>query len=229
MLLTQAFRVYCLRALAMAAILLGAASMPARADLVISVPINLDASSGDGSFQVLIANTDATRSASLSAFSFELLLSGPVGVNFTAISDLDPNYVFSTFGSGILATPLPPADPTLSPFPGTSFIASDLAFTQNEQILGPLSSYVLANVTYMAAPGTPAGPIVLSFGDLGVATAFLDGSGVAYELSPDGPGRLLATLRSVPEPSSVALTLLGATALGGWGWRRRRGQPLADL
>lgn len=51
---------------------------------------------------------------------------------------------------------------------------------------------------------------------------------LGYTLSFDS-GMGSPNLQSVPEPSSVALTLLGAAALGGWGWRRRRGLPLAEV
>lgn len=154
---------------------------------------------------IVLTNTDGSA-VTISGFSFGITSPTP-NISFTAVStSTNPAYVFagnSLFGPDI----------SVSSLPGQSLSAQDLHDTDFATVASG-ATVGLGHVTFDIAPGTAAGPILLSF--VANESSLADGtspspSSLAFQLTN---GTINVTEAAIPEPATVALTALGLLTLG---------------
>jgi len=208
--------------LALAAALVLAAALgrdvPCRAGLLIEAP-SLSATPGSSSsFDLLLVNTNPAGAASynVAADSFELSLSGPLGVTFTdvSISTIVAPYIYVTSG-----TTVPGGLPlSLDTFPNTQFTASDAEFGPlGFQTVKPGDTFGLAHVSFTVSPTPALGADTIAIAS-GTATSLSDVNGNAI------PFAISNGSITVPEPCALAQAATAAMiGLGYWWWRRGKG------
>lgn len=195
--------------LALLALLLPAAlftSLPARAALIVSAQTVNVAPGASGFVEVSLTNTFATPQT-LSAFSLDIALGG-AGVSFTNVSDQTTSpYVFGALGTGVLS---------FDAFPNTQFIASDISLAPAGFVtLNPGSTFGLARIGFAVDPGAGSGLRAITFVP-GLATQFADDSNTALASTAlaftAGGINVQGAAQPVPEPSSMAIFLVGAAS-----------------
>jgi len=211
--------------LALAAALVLAAALgrdvPCRAGLLIEAP-SLSATPGSSSsFDLLLVNTNPAGGASynVAADSFELSLSGPVGVTFTGVSiNTIVPYIYVMSGTTV------PGGGSLSfdTFPNSQFTASDSEFAATGfRTVGPGDTFGLAHVSFTVSPTAALGDTIAIAS--GTATSLSDENGNAIPFAISN-GLIAVPAPPVPEPCALAQSATAAMiGLGFWWWRRGKG------
>ena len=181
---------------------------PCRADLIIQAPTVTTAPGSTGSFDVLIENTNPTggQSYQLYADVIELSLTGLSGVAFTGVSiaTLSAPYVYVDSGTTEGGGPF-----SFDNFPNTQFDASDSEFgPAGYRSIDPQDVFGLANVTY-----TVSADASLATGSLviGPDTSLSDPSFNDIIFTAEN-GSFTVISSAIPEPSSLALAMIGLAA-----------------
>ncbi len=206
-------RVAAVAVLAFAALLF--AGSPARASLVFEIlGSTTTPAGGTGSFDIVLDDQDLAGSTTVSAFSAELSVVSSSGVKFTSVTGATTaaGYIFGTVQS-------PPL--SLDAFPNTTFTAADTDVTAPGYVtLNPGTKVGLAHVSYSVAPGTPIGPVTISFVSAGDSLSDKNGAALAFTTSN---GTITVTAAAIPEPSPLVLgTIGGGLALLAGRLRRKR-------
>ena len=198
---------------AVAAVLLVASAMPARAALVVTVLGSSATPGGTGSFDVTLQNTGSTG-VDIAGFQVELSVPGSSGILFTGAtrgtSDL---YIFDAAPG-----PDPLNNDPGNPFPNADFIGSDTYFAvPGYTTLGAGLTVGLMHVTYSVGASTPVGLVTVSIlpydPDTGGGTQLTDVETQPIEPLERVPGTIRvtdSTPGAVPEPSTLVLAGLGA-------------------
>ena len=208
-------------AVALAAIVGGAVPCSA-GGLMIEAP-NLTATPGsNGSFDLLLVNTNPLGGTSyeVSSDQFVLSLSGPLGITFTGVTidTVSAPYIYVSSG-----TLLPGALPlSLNSFPNTTFTGVDLEFASpGYRTVNPGDTFGLAYVSYAVSSSTPNGTdtIMIAPPPDSVLTD-LAGNQIPFGITNGS----IAVGTVIPEP--WALTQAATAVLIGLGlvWWRRRGR-----
>jgi hypothetical protein len=192
---------------------------PSRAGLFIeALNPTTAASGGSGSFDIVLENTGGTFQ--VSAFSIEPIVSAGWGVTFTAATPgpATASYLFGTYQSSPLPFVTDPNNPNApAVFPLDDFVASDTDMTAPYFVtLNTNDVYELAHVTYSVAPGTPDGPVTVSFGEYGTSLSDINGSAIGF--TPES-----IIINVVPEPAPIVSMLVGAACAALLGARRGAG------
>ncbi len=132
--------------------------------LVMSVDNVTGPSAGQGTFDVLLTNTNPAGGTSydVASFSFELSVPAGSGVQFTGANTafVGPAYIFAGTGGASI-------DPTftlsLDSFPTTQFTGSDTEFANPGIAVGPGAVFGLGLISYSVFPQTPASDVPISF------------------------------------------------------------------
>jgi hypothetical protein len=223
--------------LASALILIGLTTPPSRADLTVTLDNVTLAAGGTGMMNISITSDSSVALDTLSSFGLELMIS-PVGtpasiLTFTetqADPMANPNYVFPTQSTdvalGIPFWSVPTTPPPITTISGGDEDNFGASYVSIPSATGEPGTY-LATVQF-ASPmggGAPAGDMfqISLVPDAGL-TYFDDQNGNALNYSVVG-GLVTIGPSSVPEPSTMTLTLVGlGGSLGLW-WRRRSKSP----
>ena len=178
-----------------------------RASLIMNVQSVNDAAGSTGdTLDITLTNTGPSA-VTVGGFSFGLSV-GTTDLSFTAISagTTLATYVFganSLFGPDISVQP-----PNL---PGQTLEAEDLDVLLSGSSIGAGATVGLGHITFSLSPGTPAGPIALSF--ISVDDSFSDQNGTALAFST-GTGSVTVT-SATPEPATSLLVGVALTGLLG--------------
>jgi len=206
-------------AVALAAIVGGAVPCSA-GGLMIEAP-NLTATPGsNGSFDLLLVNTNPLGGTSyeVSSDQFVLSLSGPLGITFTGVSidTVAAPYIFVSSG-----TTQPGGLPlSIDTFPNIQFTGADTEFAlPGFRTVNPSDTFSLAHVSYAVSSSTPNGidTITIAPSPTSLLT-MVDGTPISFGITNGS----IAVGTVVPEP--WALTQASTAVLIGLGlvWRRRR-------
>jgi len=200
-------------ALAVFAIAVILLSIPARADIVLSVESVTGAPGSSGTFDVLLTNT-GTSSQNIAVFNFELT-TADTNITFTDVttSTTTAPYIFpsSFFGPDITTPPINPGTVEAGDVDAT-FAGTDVA---------PGAIYGLGNVSFSISSGATNGEIAQIDFAAFPSTSLADSSGDTVGFTPQsGAITVQTSSTTVPEPST-ALPLAGAVLLGAWLIRRR--------
>lgn len=197
-------------AVALAALVLGLAPSPSRADLTIQVLDSSAPAGGTGSFDVVLINTDAagTTPYSVNSFSVEVSVPGGSGVSFTAA---DTGTTAAPYIFGTLQTP----PFTFDTFPTQDVTVSDFAAPGSAMLVNPGDEFGLGHFTYSLTAGF-TGPVTVT---LGGGTSLTDPNANAITFV-SGNGTI--STRPVPEPSTLMMAALGGSMLLGYARRRTR-------
>jgi hypothetical protein len=186
-------------------------SVPARADIVLSVESVTGAPGSTGTFDVLLTNT-GTLSQNIAGFDFELT-TVDTNIAFTDVTTTTTTaaYIFpsSLFGPDIA---------TLTG--GQTVDASDLDATGNGTDVAPGATLGLGNVSFSISPGALNGDIAEIDFTAYPATSLSDNVPNNVSFAPES-GFITVQTSTVPEPSAT-LPLAGSMLLGAWLIRRRR-------
>lgn len=174
------------------------ASQARASGLVIEVPNVVALPASSGSFDVLLADTDAVGTpgyhiaADTIGFSIELFGSRDVSFTNATINTATAPYIFVDS-----STLNPPGTPlSFSSFPNTSFIASDSEFASpGYRLVNPGQEFGLMNVTYTVSASAPSRVYSLAV-DTSGTTSFSDEFGKSIPISVQGG--VFATLVSGP-------------------------------
>ncbi|HKM55049.1 MAG TPA: PEP-CTERM sorting domain-containing protein [Isosphaeraceae bacterium] len=207
---------------------------PCRAGgLVISAPDITATAGSSGSFLVLITDTDPTGSApyNVAGDSFELILTGSAGINFTNVTtatDVAPYntpYIYAHSIANDYSLPLY-TSPT-NPFPTTDFTAADsfdLSYSAGYTTLNPGDVYALGLVSYTVSATATAGSVdTIGFG---ASTSLSDNNLNAIPFTTTNGSIAVA---SVPEPSTWAMGMIaiagGSLIFGSRRWLISTSRP----
>jgi hypothetical protein len=202
---------------AVVAAALAVTAAPARAGFVVTTQVVATAPGDTGFLDVTLHNNGSTA-LSLSAFSFEMTVSGS-GVQFTGLdaNTLTVFYVFGGDSFGLLPS---------GTLPTSDLTASDLSASAQGYVDVAAGDRVgLARVAYQVDSGAAAGSRSVDFVADPTLTVFVDGSNVAYtsaDVALVGGTINVQAPVSAPAPPGLLLALTGAGCLGGLGWVRRR-------
>jgi hypothetical protein len=197
-----------LAVLAVAVLLL---SVPAKADIVLSLESVTGAPGSTGTFDVLLTNTGSS-SQNIAAFNFELT-TPDTNISFTDVttSTTTATYIFpsSFFGPDIT---------TIAS--GQTVEAGDVDATFNGTDVAAGATYGIGNVSYSIDPGAINGEIAevdfAAFTDTSLADSQFNNVGFSSQ-----SGTITVQTSTVPEPST-ALPLAAALLFGACLMRRRR-------
>lgn len=201
------------------ALILALMPAPGRAAFVVSVANVTAAPGSQGSFDVVVANTNAAGGASyaISSDVLTLQLVGTTGVTFTGVSTATTSapYLFSVSSTG-------PGSPfSTSAFPGTKFTASDAELDPLGgfvRLVAPGQTFGVARVSYRVAATATSGTISV----VAAETRFYDFNFNTVPFTTT-PGSFAVGTGAVPEPGSMALTALGLAPLALLARRARKG------
>jgi hypothetical protein len=196
--------------LAIAVLLL---SVPAKADIVLSLESVTGAPGSTGTFDVLLTNTGPS-SQNIAAFNFELT-TPDTNITFTDVttSTTTATYIFpdSFFGPDIT---------TIAG--GQTVEAGDVDATFNGTDVAAGATYGIGNVSYAINPGASNGEIAevdfAAFTDTSLVDSLFNNVGFSSE---SGTITVQTSSTTVPEPST-ALPLAGAMLAAAWLIQRRR-------
>jgi hypothetical protein len=200
-------------ALAVLAIAMLLLSVPAKADIVLSLESVTGAPGSTGTFDVLLTNTGPS-SQNIAGFNFELTTADK-NITFTDVTTATTTatYIFpsSLFGPDIAISAV-----------AQSVEASDLDATGNGTDVASGATYGIGNVSFAIDPGATNGEIAevdfAAFTD----TSLSDSIQNNVDFTPQsGTITVQTSSTTVPEPST-ALPLAGAMLLGAWLIQRRR-------
>jgi len=200
-------------ALAVLAVAMLLLSVPAKADIVLSLESVTGAPGSTGTFDVLLTNTGPSAQ-NIAGFDFELTTADP-NITFTGVTTATTTaaYIFpdSLFGPDIA---------TLAS--GQTVDASDLDASGSGTDVGSGAIFGLGNVSFSIDPGATNGEIAEVDFTAYTVTSLADISGTNVDFTPQsGTITVQTSSTTVPEPSS-ALPLAGAMLLGAYLIRRRR-------
>lgn len=154
-----------------------------------------------------------TTAIDLGGFNVTVTVPTASGITFTGGTSSVPNYVFASDPSGLFlfGNPFGPNSGDISDFPNA--------------LNAPLApgTFGLGRMFFSVASNAPLATVNIT---LDVATSFTQGVSPfgAYSYTPPG-GSTVATVRVVPEPSSMLLgTVYAATGGSIWLRKRRRGR-----
>jgi len=186
-----------------------AGSLPAKADLVISVgSAVVNPGTSGNSFDLTLTNTSLSA-VDLGAFSFGISVTNP-DITFTEANESTAlTYVFagdSLFGPVISTSP-----------PGQSLIASDLSLSGTS--LGTGATFGLGHVLFDVAGGAGPGLFAVTL-DGFPATSLSDTSANNLNFTGIDGSITINAVANVPEPSSLLVLLAAAPLL--WGGNRFR-------
>jgi hypothetical protein len=204
-----------LRPTALAAVLMiSGLAVPARADLVVTVQsVAVDAGSTNDALDVTLTNT-GTGSVDIGGFSFGLSTSLPITFTSATISTTLAPYIFagdSLFGP-IISTVPPPS--------GQSLMASDnYDIALSGITLASGATVGLGHVIFDAGLGIY--PVAVNLMDFPF-TSLSDLSGADVPITRLVNGTISLRGNSVPEPSTLALTVLGVALVAGLSRSRRQ-------
>jgi len=188
---------------------LAAFGASARADLVVSASNEFaDRSTTGNSFFVIVTNTDGGP-FDVNAFNVEVSIDPMAGITFTGATDGGVDYIFAGIDSlGFL----------VSNNTGTVIDFDDLGATSDDfrTFNGP-GSFLLGEVFYDVSGSAPFQTNILNIQSV---TDLVDPSGGGLNPSLIN-GSITVRTRSVPEPGSALLMVLGAGGLGMIAQRRR--------
>jgi hypothetical protein len=190
----------------------GVSATFAQANLQIIVASStVTAPSMGNTFEVSIFNAGSTASVPIAGFSFGLSVPGGSGVTFTnaTISTLTNPYIFAGF------TSTPPFSNTA--FPNQSFIASDIYDNTGGIVVGPGATFGLGLITFDVASNF-SNPTTVTLAGFPSTSLSDDQAGNVTFTGLNGT----ISLSAVPEPATWAMMGLGASAMLGWCYRRRR-------
>ncbi len=195
-------------ATAIAALLL---SVPARADIVLSIEDVTGAPGSTGTFDVLLTNTGPSDQ-NIAAFNFELT-TADTNITFTDVttSTTTAPYIFpsSFFGPDITTFAI-----------GQSVEAGDLDSTFVGTDVASGATYGLGNVSYSIDPGAPNGDAATIDFAAYPQTSLTDSDENNVSFTPQS-GTITVQTSTVPEPSA-AIPLAGALLLAISLFRQRR-------
>ena len=178
------------------------------------------AQGGTGAFDVVVTD-NGPGSLSIAGFAFEI--SAGAGVTFTSADfNTGVTYPYIFLGDSFDQNDTPP-DPLFSQL--APLKAGDGTFDGAGITLISGQSFGLGDVLFSVSPTAALGPVTISFiGTPAVADGnnLSDAGGNSIPVSTFSSGTINITAASVPEPSSILLTLAGAGALAGWARRKRR-------
>jgi len=171
-------------------------------------------SAGQGTFDVLLTNTNPAGGTSydVASFSFELSVPASSGVQFTGASTafVSPAYIFAGTGGASI-------DPTftLSPdsFPNFQFTGSDTEFTYPSIAVGPGAVFGLGLISYSVSSQAPAGDVPISFVLAGSSVSDPTGEAIADFQTDSSNGIIHLGVSTIPEPSSFLLATSGIAAV----------------
>jgi hypothetical protein len=197
-------------ALAVVAVAVLLLSVPAKADIVLSLESVTGAPGSTGTFDVLLTNTGSS-SQNIAAFNFELT-TPDTNISFTDVTTATTTatYIFpsSFFGPDIT---------TIAS--GQTVEAGDVDATFNGTDVAAGATYGIGNVSYSIDPGAINGEIAevdfAAFTDTSLADSQFNNVGFSSQ-----SGTITVQTSTVPEPST-ALPLAGAMLLGAYLIRRR--------
>lgn len=201
--------------LGLALALTAVCSASSSADLIMAVDTIQGPTGGVGSFEVSLTNTGPSD---VTVGGFSIQLNVGAGVQFTGVSTATAAnpYIFLGTGTGSV-------DPNFKfstdTFPNSSFTASDTEWADPTNGIKVTSGAVfgLALVTYSVVDPYLSGDVPISF--LFPGTSLSDPNSVSLTFNTQGG---VIHLRGVPEPSSVAMTVIGFAAIALVRIRRRR-------
>lgn len=211
---------------AVSAALLSARSV--QADLVISAQsVTANAGSNGNTLEIDLTNTGPNTVTGIAGFSWSIS-TGTSNIIFTGATTADSPqtttypYIFSgnSFADTFLGSDI------TSGIPGQSLSASDGTNSGTVSLgVGALATVSLGEAFFNVAPGTPGGPIQVTF-DTSVTT--LSGPAAPPNFIPPSipintfnDGTITVNASAVPEPSTLVLALLSCPA-GLWMARRQR-------
>ena len=182
--------------------------------LVMSVDNVTGPSAGQGTFEVLLTNTNPAGGTSydVAGFSFELSVPAGSGVQFTgeALRLSAP----LTSSRGLESASI---DPTftlsLDSFPNTQFSGSDTEFTYPSIAVGPGAVFGLGLISYSVSPQAPAGNVPISFVLPGSSVSDPSGRAIADFQTDSSNGIIHVGVSTIPEPSSFLLATIGIAAI----------------
>ena len=178
--------------------------------LVMSIDNVTGPSAGQGTFDVLLTNTNPAGGTSydVASFSFELSVPASSGVQFTGASTafVSPAYIFAGTGGASI-------DPTftlsLDSFPNTQFSGSDTEFTYPSIAVGPGAVFGLGLISYSVSPQAPAGDVPISFVLARSSVSDPSGAAIADFQTDSTNGIIHLGVSTIPEPSSFLLATIG--------------------
>lgn len=187
-------------------------SVPAKADIVLTLESVTGAPGSTGTFDVLLSNT-GPAAQNIAGFNFELT-TADTNVTFTDVTTATTTapYIFPTSFFG----------PDITTFAtGQSVEAGDLDGTFNGTDVASGATYGLGNVSFAIAQGAVNGETAEIDFSADASTSLSDNNTNIVDFTAE-PGTItVQTSTTVPEPST-ALPLAGAMLLGAWLIRRRR-------
>jgi hypothetical protein len=191
------------------AMLLSAA--PARASAVPFVEFNPATVNvtpgGTGTFELDLVNP---ASFNLGGFNINIDVSSSSGVTFPVTggnANTSATYILAGNSLGPIVT---------NPNGSNTIELNDLAATGSQTV--GAGTYGLAVFSFSVAPGTPLGHITVTIDS---ATSFVDPTGAPIPVDITGTGTINVVSTVVPEPSTLVMAGLAATAgLGFWAKRR---------
>jgi hypothetical protein len=180
----------------------------ARASLVMSLGNMTGPTAGEGTFEVLLTNTDPAGGAtfSVAAFSFELSVPVSSAVQFTGANTdtVSAPYLFNGIGQGSID---PSFTLSLDPFPNTGFTGSDSTFPLVDIPIDRGQSFGLGLISYAIIPGAPSGQVQVTFVDFGTSLATAGESPVVFTTDDRG-GAITIAGPAVPEPSTLVMAAM---------------------
>jgi len=182
--------------------------------LVMSIDNVTGPSAGQGTFDMLLTNTNPAGGTSydVASFSFDLSVPASSGVQFTGATTafVSPAYIFAGTGGATI-------DPTftLSPdsFPNFQFTGSDTEFTYPSIAVGPGAVFGLGLISYSVSPQAPAGDVPISFLLAGSSVSDPSGAAIADFQTDSSNGIIHLGVSTIPEPSSFLLATIGIAAV----------------
>jgi hypothetical protein len=161
---------------------------------------------GQGTFDVLLKNTELSggQSFDVASFSFELVLPSASGVEFSAASTATVSNPYLFAGTGGASVD-PSFTLSLDSFPNTDFAGSDTEFTFPSIAVAPGATFGLGLISYIVAPDAPSGAVQVSFVSFGTSLTDAASAPIAFQ-TDDSNGIIHVSGSAVPEPSSLMLT-----------------------
>jgi hypothetical protein len=197
-----------------AGVLLALTSTPAsvHAGLVMSLDNVTGPTGAQGTFEVLLTNTELSggQSFGVASFSFDLMIPSASGVQFTGATTATVSNPYLFAGTGGASVD---ANFTLSldSFPNTGFTGSDTEFTFSSITVDPGKTFGLGLISYQVGANALAGDVPIAFAAAGTSLADAAGAAIAFT-ADDRNGVIHVSGSAVPEPSSLVLALFGLGA-----------------